>query len=203
MTTAAHVPAAVFADCGVGQVVKVGATQAPVPVTAKSYTASSQSLLLIVIVAFCTPIAVGLKVTMNVAELLAATEVGAPLTTNLALLEVMLEMVSSAFPVLKMVNVRTSEPLTTTSAKPVWSVVEGVLSPSLMVVSGEPPCTLASGAITAGQFVPVTTPPGVTQLEAVPVSPKLFRVPLLSPPAASVRVVTPLLFSLAKPWLKL
>ena len=32
---------------------------------------------------------------------------------------------------------------------------------------------------------------------------KLFNAPLLSPPAASVRVVTPLLFSLAKPWLKL
>ncbi len=103
---------------------------------------------------------------MNVAELLAATEVGAPLTTNLVLLEFMLEMVSSAFPVLKMVNVRESEPLTATFPKSVWSVVEGVMSPSLMVTNGEPPCTSISGTGTgAGPKVKLSYPvPGQLNL---------------------------------------
>ena len=51
-------------------------------------------------VAFCTPVAVGLKVTVKVAEPLPATEVGAPLTINSPLFDVMLVIVSAAFPVL-------------------------------------------------------------------------------------------------------
>ncbi len=57
-----------------GQAVKVGAVQSPVPLTAKSYVPSSQSLLLTLMVAFCTPEAVGLKVTAKVAEPPAAME---------------------------------------------------------------------------------------------------------------------------------
>ena len=52
--------------------------------------------------------------------------------------------------------------------------------------------------------VPVTTPPGATQLEVEPVNAKkLFSVALKPLPLASVSVVSVRLFPAAIPWLKL
>ena len=90
-----HRPSVALTVTGVaGQAVKEGGTQALSPLTAKSYDCSLQSLLLIVIVAFCMPVAMGEKVTVKAAELFPATVVGAPLTTKRTLFKVIPLMVS-------------------------------------------------------------------------------------------------------------
>ena len=71
---------------------------------------------------------------------------------------------------------------------------------SLQTIS-ESPAEVASEMLQ--HFVPVITPPGATQFEEAPDSAKLFSVPLLPFPLASVRVVTALLLLPANPWLKL
>ena len=97
-------------------------------------------------VAFCTPRVVGLKVTVNIAEPLGPAiglaGVSVPIV-KFELEEVMLLMVKSVLPVLKMVKVRARLPLTSKLPNLVWSVVEGVMSPSAMSVPL--PFTLISG----------------------------------------------------------
>ena len=78
---------------------RAAAGTAPLPVTAKSYTDSSLSLLLIVIVAFSAPVLVGVNVTVNVLKLLAAIVPGTLPIVNFGLLDTMLLMVNAVLPV--------------------------------------------------------------------------------------------------------
>src|SRR2546423_2022091 len=103
--------------------------------------------------------------------------------------------VSALVPVFSIVNVcETVPPATLALPKSVSSVALGVVSPSAMDVLL--PLTLISGAVKAGQELPVVTPPGVIQLEVLPVSAKLLSVQLAAAGPESVAVVTPVLMPL-------
>ena len=76
-----------------------------------------------------------------------------------------------------MVNVRTRLPPEITLPKSVWSVTVGVIL--LSAIETALPCTLISwAAIMPEQETPLTTAPGATQFDTVPLNAKLLSVPL-------------------------
>ena len=75
--------------------------------------------------------------------------------------------------------------------------VEVEVAPSVIAFPSPLTAMAAVGAIVV--VAPVVTPPGLTQLEVVPVSAKLARVPFLPFPLASIKVVTVLFAKDAAP----
>ena len=87
-----------------------------------------------------------------------------------------------------------------TEAKSVLFKVEVEVEPWVMLLPLPETEIEAVGAVIVVKLD--TTPPGVTQFEAVPVKAILVSVPLIPFPEASVNVVTVALLLAAKPWLK-
>src|SRR4051812_8261298 len=99
-----------------------------------------------------------------------------------------------------MVNVFVTKELVQVAPKSLLLLNEGDVAPSAI----ETPFPLMSISTEGATEVvnPFTTLPGLTQLEAAPVNPKLVSVPVLLLPEASVKSVVVRLLSPAEPWLK-